>query len=521
MSNRNNDLYEFENFRLDARTKVLYCAGSPVSLKPKTVETLIALVENAGEVVSKDELMNRVWQNTFVAENSLSVNIYALRKMFAEFGDGQDYIQTVPRRGFRFAAEVRKVFDEKKSAAETHPVSDFVAPETEKQEIPQELRTTNGKTPFLIYRQQILAVVILMVASVFAVGASFYALSERRETEAAKNSEPPQNAEAGRGTKSKEAADFYLRGYRLWQTRDYDQMARGVDLFKRAVELDPNFVAAQLGLADSYSMMNNSPAEWRLAEEYSDAALRLAPDSADAHATRGFILAFNKWQWREAEESFKHALALDENSGKAHQWYAALLIVNRRFAEAETHLKRAIEIYPDSPNYNFDLIELYFADTTRPDNFALVREKCGRMERLNPETALSAACSELEILMAQRRFDEAARLKYQALLSGGRTIEQVENSDWYKAYKSGGWRGWIRQEIEQTEGSSDGYNATFKIASKYALIGDRENALRWLDKALTERVFLLPFANTLHDYDALRGDPGFQNIMRRVGLNQN
>ena len=101
--------YEFNNFRLDTRTTVLYYEGKPVALKPKIVETLTFLVENSGEIVSKDELMRGVWQDSFVAENSLSVNIYTLRKTFGKLDSQFEYIQTIPRRGFRFAAEVRKV----------------------------------------------------------------------------------------------------------------------------------------------------------------------------------------------------------------------------------------------------------------------------------------------------------------------------------------------------------------------------------------------------------------------------
>jgi Tfp pilus assembly protein PilF len=107
-------------------------------------------------------------------------------------------------------------------------------------------------------------------------------------------------------------------------------------------------------------MMRNDAEDQRQAEEYIQKALALEPDSAEAHASSGFILAMDKWQWREAEAEFQKAIGLDEDSAKAHQWYATLLAVERRFDEAETHLKRAIEIEPLSPNYNADLCELYF-----------------------------------------------------------------------------------------------------------------------------------------------------------------
>ncbi len=106
MTEENRHFYEFGDFRLDTREKILYHHDAAVPLKPKAVETLVVLIENAGNVVSKRDLMNAVWQEVFVEENNLSVNIYELRKAFARFDAAGKYIETVSRRGFRFSALV-------------------------------------------------------------------------------------------------------------------------------------------------------------------------------------------------------------------------------------------------------------------------------------------------------------------------------------------------------------------------------------------------------------------------------
>ena len=134
MLKENSICYEFNNFRLDTRTKVLYHAGKPVALKPKIVETLLFLVENSGEIVSKDELMRGVWQDLFVAENSLSVNIYTLRKTFDKLDGQVEYIQTIPRRGFRFTAEVRKV---EKLNGEVKQISETTDEPNNSREVPK------------------------------------------------------------------------------------------------------------------------------------------------------------------------------------------------------------------------------------------------------------------------------------------------------------------------------------------------------------------------------------------------
>ena len=105
---KNGRLREFGKFRLDAEKKVLWFEEKPVNLALKEIELLCVLTENGGEVMTKEELLNRVWADSFVEESNLSRHIYVLRKTFKDFG-AKDLIQTVPRRGYRFAGEVREV----------------------------------------------------------------------------------------------------------------------------------------------------------------------------------------------------------------------------------------------------------------------------------------------------------------------------------------------------------------------------------------------------------------------------
>lgn len=106
MGNGMNHFREFCGFRLDADRLVLWHGNEPVPLPPKEIELLSALVERSNQVVSKDELMDRVWANSIVEESNISRHIYRLRKMFVERGLSADLIQTVPRRGYRFTGEI-------------------------------------------------------------------------------------------------------------------------------------------------------------------------------------------------------------------------------------------------------------------------------------------------------------------------------------------------------------------------------------------------------------------------------
>lgn len=99
-------MYEFSRFRLDPENHLLESEGIPISLTPKAFEILLVLVENGNRLTTKEELMRRVWPDSFVEEANLTVNISALRKQLGETSDGQQHIETVPKKGYRFTVPV-------------------------------------------------------------------------------------------------------------------------------------------------------------------------------------------------------------------------------------------------------------------------------------------------------------------------------------------------------------------------------------------------------------------------------
>ena len=108
MSGETKVLYDFDRFRCDPREHLLSCNGKPVPLSPKSFEILLVLVRSNGRLVMKEELMRQVWPDSYVEEANLTVNISALRKALGETSSGQQYIETVPKRGYRFVAPVRE-----------------------------------------------------------------------------------------------------------------------------------------------------------------------------------------------------------------------------------------------------------------------------------------------------------------------------------------------------------------------------------------------------------------------------
>ena len=108
MAEQKNHFYEFGRFRLDARERVLLRDRDLVPLTPKVFEILLALVEQSGHVVEKDDLMKRVWPDTFVEEGNLTQSVSLLRKALGEVPGGVQFIETISRRGYRFVATVRE-----------------------------------------------------------------------------------------------------------------------------------------------------------------------------------------------------------------------------------------------------------------------------------------------------------------------------------------------------------------------------------------------------------------------------
>src|SRR5437868_14163257 len=102
-------LYEFGPYRLDPSQDELLEGKRKVPLTPKAYQTLLALVENHGRTLGKDELLQKVWPDAFVEEATLAQNIFILRKQLRDDRDTALYIETVPKRGYRFVAEVREV----------------------------------------------------------------------------------------------------------------------------------------------------------------------------------------------------------------------------------------------------------------------------------------------------------------------------------------------------------------------------------------------------------------------------
>ena len=193
--------YEFGGFRLDTAARSLSRDGTPLALPAKSYEVLLLLIERSGQVVEKDEFLRKVWADTFVEEGSLTVSISLLRKMLGTDADGRKYIETIPRRGYRFVAPVKTVattaedqasaswFDEPEDAGidEASPppddtqVVEHAAPATITHDVPGRLRTAR-RADHLVNKagqRRRLSPAVVAVACVALIAFGYYALERR------------------------------------------------------------------------------------------------------------------------------------------------------------------------------------------------------------------------------------------------------------------------------------------------------------------------------------------------------
>ena len=174
-------LYEFDKFRLDPAEQLLLCEGRSVSITPKAFQILCVLTESSGRLIDKNDLIKRVWPNSFVEEANLSVNISALRKALGDTPDGQKFIATVPKRGYRFVMPVREVrelsqIETKTPNIERPPVP--IAKTAEGGVAPTEVaKTARGDSVLTLPRLAGLAVLITIT-----FGFLFYFFGHQRQT---------------------------------------------------------------------------------------------------------------------------------------------------------------------------------------------------------------------------------------------------------------------------------------------------------------------------------------------------
>jgi eukaryotic-like serine/threonine-protein kinase len=323
---------------------------------------------------------------------------------------------------------------------------------------------------------------------------------------------------ARRYTRNTDAYHCYLKGRYYWNKRTPEDLKRGIEFFNQAIEKDPHYTLAYAGLADSYYLLAGTafaalaPGEaFPKAKAAALKALELDDSLAEAHTSLATILV-NEWDWGGAAKEFKRSIELNPGYATARHWYAFYLTALGRLDEAIREGQRAQELDPLSVIINRDLGLIYYY-ARKPDR--AIEQYCKSLE-LDPNFALTHQALGRAYLLKGMREDALAALRLAAALSSDSVAmcaalahALAETGSVVEARKI------LADLIERSRRS---YVSPTNIAVVYAGLGENDEAMECLEKALAEHNAGLMMLKVHPVFDPLRSDPRYQDLLRRIGL---
>lgn len=447
-------------------------------LEPKVMGVLICLAGQAGEVVSKESLIQEVWAGRFVTDEVLTTAVFELRKALGDEARNPRFIQTIPKKGYRLIAPVS--FEISASGKDDEKISALVR-----------LRRWWKPLAAGVVFSLLIAVVVLKTGSA--------TLKEKPHA--------PQQVNA-------EAYSEYLKGRNLWNDRTEEGLKRAIAHIERAIELDASFAPAYATLADFYHLMVSHnylrPEEsYPKAKEAALKALELDDRLAEAHAALAICLLVYDWNWADAETHFKLSVALDANCAQARNLYGQYLWAAGRLDEALAEAKRARELDPASISANMTAGDIFFR-LHRYDEAMAAYESA---VRINPTYFWGyKAIGHVYSKKAMMREAEASYRKAMEL-SGMPSFAEVSR-DLVNWDKTGDARFLLNKMSFMLKQK---YVRPTHIAWLYLDLGDKDRAFEWLERAYLERDGMLLFLKTEEGWERLRGDQRFIDLMNLVG----
>lgn len=560
--------YEFGPFRLVTAKHLLLRDGRPVPLTPKAFNTLLVLVERNGEVVSKDELMQKVWPDTIVEEGGLARNISVLRKALGEGPSGNEYIETVPRTGYRFVADVKKAHDSAPIRSisvlpfktldvrgeedflgagiadalitklsnvreivtrPTSAVLKYARKEQDPIRVGQELGTDAVLDGHIQkYEDRIRATVQLYnVADATPVWADQFdetltnvftlqdSISDKViRTLTLKIAGEQRQQAAKQYTADTEAYQVYLKGRYFWNKRDPHSLRKGAEFFRQAIRKDPGYAPAHSGLADClvllvmYGVCEAAPAMAK-AKEAAEEAVALADALAESHTSLAYVNATYYWDWAKARQEFERAIELNPGYPTAHHWRGIFLLMSGKVNEALEELTLAQNIDPLSLSINTDIgWGFYFARDYR----RAVEQYLSTIE-LDP-TFLRVYWFLGQSYVQLGMFEEAFEAYRKALSLSDHPLTL---SFLGHAYGLCGRRAEALEALGRlNETARERFVPPYFKALVHLGLGDHDRAFEWLEKAVEDRFWVLSFLKIDATFDPLRPDPRYEALERSV-----
>ena len=496
----------FHPFELDVRSGELFKGRKRLKVPNQSIEILLALIDRPGQLVTREELCQRLWrENTFVDfEHGLNAAVRRLREALGDIADSPRFIETLPRRGYRFIGR----FDD--------PVT--VVPQTQ----PASRASRRG--------WMIAAMLALVVIALLAFPARWRRGEVTRGTTRA-NSPASSAGIALRPQASVKPAAFdaYVRGMSLRRRWQEGGCRTAVDELERAVAEDPSLADAHAALAWCYAF----PARTGLpaavvgpkATHEATAALALNPAISLAHVALGFVKHRIDYDWAVAEHEFKLALDLDPLDPDALFSFGEFLYATGKDNEGIARLRTALVADPSNADRNTALGVAFMLNHHYDESI----HQLANTLALNPEwaTARRWLANAYEVTGDRDRSIAEYLVTLERVLVPSRSraiIATLKN-----IYDKKGWHAFWEHELDLAEaerrepGSIWQSNyarqvSPYYMSWRYARLGKRDVALSSLQQAYEQRDHMMVFIKMDPLLDTLHDDPAFKDIARRVGI---
>ena len=600
-------VYRFGTFRLDSRTGEISSNGTKTQLREQPFQLLLALLETPGELVTREDLVRRLWrEGTFVDfDRGLNKAILNLREALGDSAENPQFVETLPRKGYRFIASVDP--DQRECSdvpAPPHPVpasrsgrwiaavaglgilgaalgtnldglrrwinnrsqprSQITAlaviplenlsrdPEQEyfadgmTDELITNLATISqarvvSRTSVMHYKRSratlkeiaqelnVDAVVegtvqragnrVRITAQLIQVSTDSHLWAESYEQDLSSILQLQKDVATDiarqvstivkpiHSTRVVNPAAYvaYLKGRYEFYRYTKEGWQKSIEYFNEAIEGDPAFAPGHVGLAASYlagvGWEALPPEELPKGTAEAMKALELDDQLPSAH----FVMAaahFQEWRWQNAEKEFRRGLELDPNDALGRQWYSNYLLTLGRFQEAIDEQEHARAIDPFSPLINANLAKAFYY--ARQFDRAITQAQ----ETLKLDPKYRAASIFLERAYRHKGMaDQAVRARLA-------TADAEEAQTIERAYREAGLLGVLRAEAEAYQRAG----ALFDAARCYVQIGEKDLAFSLLQNYYERHHPGLSRLKVDPDFDPVRSDPRFQNLLRSLGL---
>jgi TolB-like protein/Tfp pilus assembly protein PilF len=569
--------YEFGAYRLDAQSRMLFRGDDHVALPPKVAELLVALVEAEGRVLTREQLLQRLWRDTVVEEGSLTSHISMLRKTLGEGPNGQNFIETLAKRGYRFVAPVKRLASvahdsgvaramlvvlpfENLSAGERYDYfSDGLTEEmiTELARLSPERLGVIARTSAMQFKSttkniaqigselgvsHVLEGSVRRVEERVRITAQLIRVSDEshlwaQSYERGLHDVLEVQAEVARavareihitltpheqhrldGDKSRsidsQAYELYLRGRHFWYRRTEEGIRKSIECFEQALRYDPNFAAAYDGISDAHTML----------------------------ACRGMTPAVESFH--KAKSAARHAVRLQPELGEGYASLAHVRLHDWDWVGLESEFRQAVELDP-----GYAIAHYWYAEYLMA--MGRTREAVGRVEHaweLDPlnsvinasvgmirylahdfDGALVALRRGLEIdpthyvsylriglVCLQKNLPhEAIDAMRQAVTHSGGSTEALAGLA--QAHAVTGDKLAMRRIVKELGESGDRYVSPYNVARVYGAIDDKQRALEWLERAYREHNPDLIELTREPSFAGLQSDAKFRELVERIG----